>query len=108
MVDRERLDPSNSISFVKEYFTKNFPKYKLSKEGIHMGYWWIEYYDDTNNLKVYFDGDIGGHFYIKIYLKEDEYFLWQYDKKVNEMTKTTGQNLLNQLKVLNQFLTNNS
>ena len=106
MRDKERLDPSDSITIVKEYFINNFSKYKIGKEGIYMGYWWIEYYDDANNLKVYFDGDVGGHFHIKIYLKEDEYFLWQYDKKVNQMTKSTRQNLLNQLKILNQFLNN--
>ena len=103
MVENSVLNPLESISLVKEYFETNLSEFKLGKETTHMGYWWIEYFKDTF-LKVCFDGDIGGHFSIKVIIEDKEYFLWQFDRSVNKATLSTKQNILFQLKVLKRFL----
>ncbi|MBD3351406.1 MAG: hypothetical protein GF364_07960 [Candidatus Lokiarchaeota archaeon] len=104
MVVNQLLEPSESISIIKEYFNNNFRNFVNKKEGSYTGYWWIGYKNENNDISIYFDGDIGGHFYVKIYIDNDEYNLWQFDKSVNHATINNKTNLLYQLNVLKRFL----
>lgn len=100
----ERLNPKECLFLVKSFFKMAFPKFLLTKEGTYTGYWWIEYKLEEENIIIYFDGDIGGHFSIKIYINNEEYSLWQFDKCATEKTLSNRQNILWQLEVLKKFL----
>lgn len=103
MVNDSPLDPLECISLVETFFQNNFKKYNLLKKTNYTGYWWIEY-SDTVDTKICFDGDIGGHFSIIIFIDNAEYSLWQFDRSVNNATKSTNGNILYQLDVLKRFL----
>lgn len=103
MVENQCLTPIQSIAVVIDYFNLWFKNYKLTKSGNYTGYWWVEY-SNEKDVKIYFDGDIGGHFYIKIFIDNTEYFLWQFDRSVNNATQSTNKNILYQLDILKRFL----
>lgn len=103
MVDN-KLEPDDCVKLVQLYFERTFSDFSLLKKGAHTGFWWLEYKFERQNIVVYFDGDIGGHFSIKIYLNNEEYFLWQFDKSVNNKTLSNKENILYQLEVLKKFL----
>jgi hypothetical protein len=103
LVENKGLNPIESIDLVEKYFEGNFNEYILLKKTNYTGYWWVEY---SNNLgiKICFDGDIGGHFSIKIFIGETEYSLWQFDRSVNNRTESTKENILYQLEIVKTFL----
>ena len=103
MVENQILNPLECISTVQSYFDLNFEKYKLLKKISYTGYWWIEY-SNNEGVKICFDGDIGSHFSIKIFIENTEYPLWQFDRSVNNATKSTKKNILYQLEILKRFL----
>ena len=70
--------PLESIDLVVKYFEENFKGYTLLKKINYTGYWWVEYSNDLG-IRICFDGDIGGHFSVKIFIGETEYSLWQFD-----------------------------
>lgn len=98
------LEPADCVILVENYFQNNLSSYSLKKHGTHAGYWWVEYIGNDNNIRVYFDGDIGGGFYVKIFIGDTEYHLWQYDKRVNNAVYSTESNILFQLGILGNFL----
>lgn len=104
MVENHKLNPEDCINIVQSYFEKNFSKFTLIKKGIYLGYWWLEYDLKQDNIIIYFDGDIGGHFSIKIYINNEEYSLWQFDKSVNKKTFSSNENIIYQLEILKAFL----
>jgi hypothetical protein len=102
MVENQILYPQESLFLVENYFTENFICYQLIKDSVYMGYWWVEYLRDV--VRICFDGDIGGYFYVKIFIEDTEYSLWQYDRSIIEKMKTSNDNILYQLNVLKRFL----
>lgn len=104
MVDNKFLYPIDCINIVAGYFETNLGIYQLVKDGHYTGYWWVEYQNEKEDILICFDGDIGGHFAIYIYIYGTKYSLWQYDKCVNGVTKSTKENILYQLNILKQFL----
>lgn len=100
----ETLYPEGSIEFVNEFFKNNLTNYMLVKTNFHAGYWWIEYKCKNDDLTIVFDGDIGGHFTIYIYIAESKYSLWQYDRSVSNASKSNKKDILYQLKILKQFI----
>jgi hypothetical protein len=106
MVNHPTLDPQDCVSLVVNYFKKNLPNYKLVKEGSYAGYWWVEYINsnDDEKSRIYFDGDIGGGFMVKIFIDNTEYSLWQFDKSVNNAVNSSEKNITYQLEVLKRFL----
>jgi len=92
------------LNIIKVYFSKNISGFNIYKQGTYTGYWWVEYLNELNDLTVLFDGDIGGHFYVKITIDGTKFDLWQYDKSVNDATYTNERNILYQLSVLKRFL----
>ena len=98
------LNPQNCINVVVDYFNANLVSFNLIKSSYYTGYWWLEYANNEQNLIIYFDGDIGGHFYVKLNIFKSQYHLWQYDRSVNQRSKSTEENILYQLKILDNFL----
>ncbi|MGQ1948764.1 hypothetical protein ACT3CD_16860 [Geofilum sp. OHC36d9] len=94
--------PIESVNIVENYFNENLAKQKLIDKGTHAGYWWLTYID--NEIKIHFDGDIGGVFNVIIYIEEQEYPLWQYDRRVLDASKTNSKNLTFVLGVVSEFL----
>lgn len=103
MVEDQKLEPDECVSIVKNYFENILKGFELSDNGNYTGYWWVEY-SSKGDVRIYFDGDIGGHFSVKIFIGNTEYSLWQFDKSVNTATKSTRKNILYQLDVLKRFL----
>lgn len=103
MVEKQGLNPVESIGLVEKYFEENFNDYVLLKKTNYTGYWWVEYFNGLD-IRICFDGDIGGHFLVNIFLGETEYSLWQFDRSVNNRTKSTNENILYQLDTLKRFL----
>jgi hypothetical protein len=68
---------------------------------VYTGYWWIEY--GNKETRIYFDGDIGGHFYIYVHIDNEKFGLWQFDRSVNNYSKSTKKNIIYQLEVLIKF-----
>lgn len=104
MEENKILDPQYCIDLITDYFNKNLSIYQLVKSGHYTGYWWVEYKNEKENIRIYFDGDIGYHFAIYICIDDVKYSLWQYNKNVNDATGSTEDNLLFQLNILKQFL----
>ena len=103
METNENLSPTECISVVKDYFNKYLTNLQLTKDGDYTGWWWLWYIDEAGT-KIFIDGDYGGHFYIKIFIEDTEYALWQFDKSVNAATKSTKKNIVFQLDILKRFL----
>lgn len=103
MVEQHILDPEQCLLVVKKHF-KKYANYTMTKDSFHMGYWWIEYANEGEGISVYFEGDVGGHFYIKISISGTKYDLWRFNKTVNEFSLSTKKNILYQLDVLDKFL----
>lgn len=99
----ESLEPKYCVKLVEDFFSKNIKGYTLNKETTYTGYWWLEYINQSD-VKICFDGDIGGHFSIKIFIGDTEFNLWQFDRSVNYATKSTEENIFYQLNVLSKFL----
>jgi hypothetical protein len=102
--DNLYLYPQNCVSLVIQLFSKEFPDFKLTKNGCYTGYWWIEYKNDKEDIVIYFDGDIGHHFSINIIIANTKYSLWQFNKDVNKATLSTEKNILYQIGILKRFL----
>lgn len=103
MVNDEALNPLDCILIVEEYFKRRFKGYVLLNKTNYTGYWWVEYYNGSD-MKIYFDGDVGGHFSIKIFIGDTENYLWQFDHSVNKATLSTRKNIIYQLDILKRFL----
>ena len=97
------LDPQDCLKLVEQFFRDNFKDYTLMNKASYTGYWWLEYANDSD-IKICFEGDIGGVFYIKILICNSEFNLWQFDRSVNNATKSTEENIYYQLLVLKMFL----
>lgn len=97
------LDPQDCLYLVEQFFKDNFKEFFLIKKTSYTGYWWLEYVNNSD-IRICFDGDIGGHFYIKIFIGDSEFNLWQFDRSVNGATNSTKANILYQLSVLKSFL----
>ena len=97
------LDTQDCIKLVEQYFYIHFKDFRLIKSTNYTGYWWLEY-ANAEDIRVCFDGDIGGHFYIKIIITEKEYSLWQYNRSVIQVSQSTKENILYQLSLLKSFL----
>lgn len=97
------LEPQECISLISHYFSANFKDFKLLKETSYTGYWWLEYLNNEDT-KICFDGDVGEHFNIKIFIAGKEYALWQYDRSISQKSQSTKENILDQLSVLKSFL----
>ena len=106
MVKNKRLAPLDSIDLVEQYFEENFKEYVLLKKTNYTGFWWMEYFNGVD-IRICFDGDIGGHFSVNIFIDNTKYFLWQFDRSVNNRTQSTTENILYQLSVLKNFLSDN-
>ena len=104
MVKDTFIYPQSCIDIVTKFFFDNFQNFEIEKKGYYTGYWWIEYKDERKKIVIDFDGDIGGHFCIYIYISDTKYSLWQYDRSVNEATLSTEKNIVYQLNVLKRFL----
>lgn len=102
--DINYFKPTESIGLVKEFFRINFKKFTLKNDGSYTGNWWVEFEDKVQNITINFDGDIGGSFSIKIVIEDKKFFLWQFDKRVNNATKSNEKNILFQLNTLKRFL----
>jgi len=103
MVEDKSLSPFECVQLVKGYFEENLTEFILMQETTHAGYWWVEFSNNLN-IRICFDGDIGGHFSIKIYIDGTEYSLWQFDRTVNSLTLSTHKNISAQMGILNEFL----
>ena len=103
MVNDETLNPLDCILMVEKYFSKYFKDFVLLNKTNYTGYWWLEY-SNCHDIKICFDGDIGEHFTIKIYIENTENYLWQFDHSVNKATQSTRENIDYQLDVLRRFL----
>ena len=99
------LEPQDCLRLVDQYFKREFKNFKLIKSTSYTGYGWLEYQNE-NNLRICFDGDIGGHFYVKIIIEKEELELWQYNRSVNNVSQSTKENILYQLSILKSFLEN--
>jgi hypothetical protein len=106
MVNEEEmlLDPEKCIYLVLNFFSVKLSTFKLSKKGYYTGYWWVEYQDRKEDMVIYFDGDISGHFHVDITISNTKYSLWQYDRKVNQLTRSSKSNIDSQLEILKSFL----
>lgn len=103
MVENQKLDPLECLFLVEKYFKENFSEVELIEKGSYTGYWWVEYFKELD-IRICFNGDIGGHFSVKVLISDKEYSLWQFDRSVNNRTKSTNENILYQLSVLKSFL----
>ena len=106
MVKNQSLNPLDSIDLIEQYFEESFKEYVLLKKTNYTGYWWMEYFNGVD-IRICFDGDICGHFSVKIFIDDTEYSLWQFDRSVNNRTQSTSENILYQLNVLKNFLSDN-
>ncbi len=91
----------SNISLVISYFKDNLPHYRVIAETSHKPNWAVRLAKD--NIEINVSGDIG--FSIEIFIDKTKYELWQYDRSVNEAMKTNERNILYQLNVLKNFLT---
>ena len=107
MVNGGALNPLDCILIVEKYFEEYFKEYVLLNKTNYTGYWRIEYSDGLD-IKICFDGDIGGHFSVKIFIGDTENHLWQFDRSVNNATKSIRKNIIYQLDILNRFLKENN
>jgi len=105
MAENPKIAPSQSIELVENYFSANFKEFNLLKKNHYTGYWWVEYINTSGDVRVVFDGDIGGHFSVKIFIADTEYSLWRFDRSVNKATLSTKENILYQLGILKKFIT---
>lgn len=101
LVDERTLHPDESMSLVESYF-QNLKGFRLIKKSEHAGYWWLEFL--SSEIKICFEGDTGGHFSVIINIENEEFRLWQFNKAVNNATRSTKKNIQFQLDVLNLFL----
>jgi hypothetical protein len=106
MVDNRSLNPIESIGLVEKYFEDHFKDFLMLKKTNYTGYWWIEFYNNLD-VNVCFEGDVSGHFSVKIFIADTENYLWQFDRSVNNSTQSTTKNILYQLDILKRFLLEN-
>ncbi|MDR3236773.1 MAG: hypothetical protein LBT48_08655 [Prevotellaceae bacterium] len=102
--DTAFLYPKDCVNLTIQFFSKEFLEFELIKSGYYTGYWWIEYINEKEDIIIYFDGDIGGHFYVDITISNTKYSLWQFDRSVNQATYSCKKNILYQLNVLKLFI----
>ena len=86
------------ICFFKEYL----PEFILKDETAYGPYWGVSLID-KKDIEVRVRGENDG-FDIVIEIDREEFPLWKFDKKVNEATLATKENILYQLSVLKSFL----
>lgn len=92
---------THNIDLVKKFFEREMPKFLVLSENYHSMFWEISFVNDELQIKI--TGDVGG-FSISIFIENDEYPLWQYDRSIIEATKTNDKNILYQLSILKKFL----
>jgi hypothetical protein len=100
----KQLNPEDCVNLVIDFFAKVLRDFELIKSGYYTGYWWVKFRNEREYVTINFDGDIGGHFQIIIIIDNKIYYLWQYDRSVNNATISTEGNILYQLDILKHFL----
>jgi hypothetical protein len=103
MVENEKIKPEDSIQLVEDYFRLNFPNFELFKKTSYTGYWWLEFITSPS-IKIIFEGDVSGHFTVRMEIEKSVYYLWQYDRSVNNASLSSKANILYQLAILQRFL----
>ena len=98
------LSPEECVEIVTEYFQENFKNFSPVDKGHYTGWWWVKYIDKVSPMRVEFDGDYGGHFFVYLYIDNKRLGLWQYDPSVTSFEKSTRENILYQLECLKRFL----
>ncbi|MEO5600204.1 MAG: hypothetical protein ABIR06_04680 [Cyclobacteriaceae bacterium] len=103
MVEKKQNSESwaqNLNLLVIKYFKDNLPLFVLIDETSYGPYWGVKFSND--DLQINIGGDIG--FSVTITISGKDYPLLKYDKSVNNAMETTEENILLQLKVAKQFL----
>jgi hypothetical protein len=100
LVKKENSWSHSNTDIVKNYFKNNFPQFQMLTETFYGPYWGVKFSNEEIVINV--SGDIG--FSIEITIGDSKFQLWQYDRAVNNVMKTTEENILYQLKVLKRFL----
>lgn len=95
---------NSNIILIKNYLQNELPKFSVLYENSYSMYWEIIFSDLEIEVKI--SGDAGG-FSISVYIEKTEYPLWQYDRRVIRMAKTNDENILLQLIILKNFITDN-
>lgn len=89
-----KSDPENhNLTLIKDFFVVAESSYSMFWE-IVLG---------TPELQTKISGDAGG-FSIDIIIGDTEFPLWQYDRKVIDLAKTTNENIRQQLNILNKLI----
>ena len=88
------------LLYIKCFFEENLPDYKLQQENFHGPFWYVEY--KNQKVSVIISGDIG--FQITVDFLGAKYPFWQYDYSVNEKSKTSIENIEDQLSSLRKLL----
>lgn len=86
---------------IKQFVDTNLLDVKITESKVHGPFFYTELKDKL--IKVVIQGDIGG-FEIKIFIENEKFSLWQFDRSVNNKTQSTSENILYQLNVLKTFL----
>lgn len=93
---------SSMVKFIISYLNKNIKEYILIKSNSYGSFWDIEF--EYKEIKVKISGDIG--FSISLFIEDNVYDLSQYDRTVINHMETSKENLLIQLDILKDFLSN--
>ena len=93
------VNPHNEL--IKEFFQKELPSFTLLSENAHSMFWEIKFANDKIEIKI--SGDAGG-FVVSVFIEKTEFPLWQYDRKVIELSETKDENILSQLLILGRFI----
>lgn len=92
---------SNSkIQLIKNYIHNHLPDYSVISESSHGPNWAIKF--AKGDIEIDVSGDIG--FSVNVIINKTKYDLWQYDRSVNNAMKTSDENIIYQLNVLREFL----
>jgi hypothetical protein len=86
---------------IKQFIDANLQSFNIVESKTHGPFFYTEFMDEL--IKIVVQGDIGG-FEILIFIEDEKYSLWQYDRSVNNAMKTTEKNIIYQLNVLKSFL----
>ena len=86
---------------IKQFVDAHLLNFKITESKVHGPFFYTELKDKL--IKVVIQGDIGG-FEIKIFIENEKFSLWQFDRSVNNKTQSTSENILYQLNVLKTFL----
>tara|TARA_R110001599_G_scaffold289743_1_gene492727 strand:+ start:52 stop:354 length:303 start_codon:yes stop_codon:yes gene_type:complete len=82
---------------ITRYFEENINDFVLVESKTHGPYFYSEYKKDI--IKIIVQGDIGG-FEIHVFIDNEKFSLWKYDKSLLNKSTTNEENLSYQLSVL--------